>query len=83
MAGKGGARAGAGRKKGVPNKLTGEVKQMILDALNAVGGVAYLQEQAEKNPGPFLTLVGKVVPHEVAGPGGGAIPHKIQVVFGE
>lgn len=61
----GGARPGAGRKKGIPNKLTGDVKAMILGALEQVGGQSYLAEQAEQNPGAFLSLVGKVVPKDL------------------
>ncbi len=38
---------------------------MILQALSGAGGVAYLQAQAEKSPGAFLTLVGKVLPMQV------------------
>ena len=40
---------------------------MILEALDNAGGVAYLAEQSEKNPTAFLTLVGKVLPLQVAG----------------
>ena len=32
---------------------------MILGALDGVGGQAYLKRQAEENPGPFLTLMGR------------------------
>lgn len=53
-----------GRAKGTPNKLTGDVRQMIVDALAAAGGVDYLQEQATKNPGAFLALVGRALPKE-------------------
>lgn len=56
---------GMGRKKGVPNKFTAEVKDMILQALDKAGGVEYLARQAEENPGPFMTLVGKVLPMQV------------------
>ena len=56
-----------GRQKGVPNKLTGDVKEMIRTALEEKGGVAYLVEQADKNPTAFLTLVGKLVPSTLAG----------------
>lgn len=56
---------GKGRKKGVPNKTTKAVKEMILAALDGVGGVDYLMRQAEENPGPFMTLVGKVLPLDV------------------
>jgi hypothetical protein len=66
-------RAGAGRPKNAKNKLTREVKQMILDALAAAGGVKYLTKQATANPKAFLTLVGKVLPLQVTGEGGGPI----------
>jgi hypothetical protein len=70
---RGGARPGAGRKSGVPNKLTSDVKAMILGALSDVGGQAYLARQAEENPNAFMTLVGKVLPMQVTGADGGAI----------
>ncbi len=57
--------AGKGRKKGVPNKVTKAVKEMILAALDKAGGEDYLVEQSEKNPTAFLTLVGKVLPLDV------------------
>lgn len=57
--------AGVGRPKGVPNKINGELKEMILNALDGAGGVDYLQEQADKNPNAFLSLVGKVLPMTV------------------
>jgi len=56
-----------GRQKGTPNKVTGELRQMILKALDNCGGVEYLQRQADENPTAFLTLVGKVLPLTVAG----------------
>lgn len=56
-----------GRKKGSKNKVPGEVKAMILQALANKGGVAYLEEQADKSPTAFLALVGKVLPLQVTG----------------
>jgi hypothetical protein len=56
-----------GRKKGTPNKVTGAVKDMVLEALAGVGGVKYLKQQAQDNPTAFLTLVGKVIPTQVSG----------------
>lgn len=47
---------------GTPNKLKGEVKAMILAALDKVGGVDYLARQANPNPAVFLSLVGRVMP---------------------
>ena len=57
--------AGMGRKKGVPNKTTGAIKEMILGALSDVGGQAYLAEQAHENPVAFMGLIGKVIPSEI------------------
>jgi hypothetical protein len=65
--------AGKGRVKGVPNKVTKAVKEMILAALDKAGGEDYLLEQSEKNPNAFLQLVGKVLPLQVTGGDGGAI----------
>ena len=67
--------AGKGRQKGVPNKTTGALKDMILQALDGAGGVAYLQERAQdpKTAAAFLGLVGKVLPMAVTGPDGGAV----------
>lgn len=68
MAGLGNPKTG-GRKKGVGNKITRELKDMILAALDESGGIAYLKQQAQDNPSAFLTLVGKVLPLTVQGPG--------------
>lgn len=62
-----------GRPKGVPNKVTGEVKTMILEALEGLGGAAYLMDKAESHPAAFMALVGKVMPLQVTGANGGAI----------
>ena len=58
---------GPGRPKGLPNKTTVQLKEMILAALDKSGGVDYLVRQADENPASFLTLVGKVLPMTVAG----------------
>ena len=64
---------GPGRPKGVPNKNTAIIKDMIVQALDAAGGVEYLTRQARENPGPFMTLLGKVLPMQVTGADGGPI----------
>lgn len=64
--------AGKGRKKGTPNKVTGELKTMILTALSDAGGVEYLRARAIDSPAAFLTLVGKVLPLQV-GPAGDGV----------
>lgn len=54
-----------GRKKGVPNKMTGDLRQMISNALVAAGGEKYLKKQAKDNPPAFLALLGKTLPKDV------------------
>jgi hypothetical protein len=53
---------GKGRIKGVPNKATKALKDMILGALDDAGGQDYLRRQSIENPTAFLTLIGKVLP---------------------
>lgn len=63
--------AGKGRKPGSKNKTTALLKDAVLEAATLAGGreglVGYLKEQAEENPGPFLALLGKVLPVQVDG----------------
>ncbi len=59
-------RAGMGRPKGALNKVGSDVRLMVLQALNAAGGIDYLLAQAWKaNPAAFLALVGKLIPAKV------------------
>jgi len=62
--------AGKGRKKGVPNKTTALLKDALLQAATNAGDgnmVDYLTAQAKANPGPFMSLLGKVLPMQIAG----------------
>jgi hypothetical protein len=73
--------AGKGRPKGAQNKTTALLKDAILQAAEAAGReigqdgkptgkggmVEYLTKQANENPGPFLSLLGKVLPMQIAG----------------
>lgn len=62
-----------GRQKGTPNKSTALLKDAILLAAQKAGGdtdtglVDYLTVQASENPGPFMSLLGKVLPMQLAG----------------
>jgi hypothetical protein len=84
---KGGKRPGSGRKKGVPNKFNADLKEAILQAATQAGGalglVGYLQSQASANPGPFIGLLGKVLPMQIAGADGGALQVVVQKFTGE
>ena len=57
--------SGQGRPQGVPNRLTADIKGMILGALDELGGQDYLVAQARENPTAFLSLVGKILPKAV------------------
>lgn len=63
-----------GRKRGTPNKTTALLKDAILqaaeaagDAIDGKGLVSYLKAQASANPGPFMALLGKVLPTQLEG----------------
>jgi hypothetical protein len=64
----------AGRKKGTPNKTTTLLKEAILMAAEQAGGrdgiAGYLRIQAATNPGPFMSLLGKVLPMQITGENG-------------
>jgi len=68
-----------GRQKGTPNRTTALLKDAILIAAQKAGGgsdeglVSYLETQAKANPGPFMSLLGKVLPMQVTGEDGGDI----------
>ena len=52
-------------RTGRPNKITKELKEMILGALDDAGGQDYLKRQAIESPGAFLSLVGKILPKDI------------------
>jgi hypothetical protein len=77
-----------GRPKGVPNKTTQLLKDAILLAAKAADPSSdnpvhkslegYLSWAARETPGPFLGLLGKVLPLQIANSGEGAF--KIEIV---
>lgn len=72
--------AGKGRPKGATNKATRELKEMILQALDGVGGVEYLERKANdpRTASAFLSLIGKVLPMQVTGADNG--PLQVQII---
>jgi len=63
-------RSKTGRAKGTPNKTTALLKDAILKAAELAGDgdmTVYLATQARVNPGPFMALLGKVLPMQIAG----------------
>lgn len=71
-----------GRPKGTPNKTTALLKDAILKAAEGAGGpdgmVGYLQAQATANPGPFMALLGKVLPMQIGNDDTGALVVEIR-----
>ena len=70
-----------GRPKGGKNKITRLLKEAILEAAENAGGkagiIGYLTEQAEKSPGPFMALLGKVLPLQVANAEGESLSYTV------
>ncbi len=54
-----------GRKPGIPNKITQDMREAVKQAFDKAGGVDYLVKQAVNEPVAFLGLVGKIIPKEV------------------
>ena len=71
--GRGGKRPGSGRKRGSPNKLTADLRGIILGALQAAGGERYLAKVAKDHPAAFLALLAKLLPLQHAGEIGGTL----------
>ena len=70
-----------GKPKGAVNKVTKELKEMILQALDNAGGVEYLTRRAEDSPVAFLSLIGKVLPMQVVGDPENPLQHSLTVTF--
>jgi hypothetical protein len=66
-------RNGGGRKKGTPNKINADIRAMVLEALDDVGGPRYLSRQAKENPVAFMGLLGKILPTTIANSDGSPI----------
>jgi hypothetical protein len=82
----GGARPGAGRPKGSPNKISHSLKEMILASLDEVGGKQYLARLAIENSSAYCSLLGKVLPTTLAasesdGGAGGELRFVREIVY--
>ena len=64
-----------GRPKGRSNSgyVQRDLREMILGALEDAGGRKYLAQRAVDTPGPFLALLGKILPTTVANSDGSAV----------
>jgi len=57
--------AGIGRQKGIPNKMTRELRAIIEGALHKLGGEKWLIAKAEEEPAAFMALLGKCLPRDI------------------
>ena len=62
-----------GRQKGTRNKLTIAVKEAIETAFEKLGGAKYLIGIGRSDPQVFCSLLGKILPKEIVGAGGGPL----------
>jgi hypothetical protein len=78
---------GPGRPKGVPNKQTREIKEMLMQSLEDAGGAEYFRQLAETNSSAYASLLGKIIPAEVknqiTGADGGPVQHSVKLKFGD
>jgi hypothetical protein len=72
-----------GSRKGIPNKNTGLIREMIAKALDQAGGVDYLVECAHdpRSKSAFLGLLGKVMPVQIDADVNSKVTGSIEVRF--
>jgi hypothetical protein len=75
--------AGAGRKKGTPNKFTRTFKEAVMIAFQERGGVKQMKVWAGKNETEFYRICARLIPTEISGPEGGALPVHITKTIDE
>jgi len=62
---RGGKRPGAGRPKGSLDNGHAQIRELIVQALDEVGGADYLAGLARSHPAAFCGLIGKIIPADV------------------
>ena len=58
------------------NKFTTELRAAVMEAFVKLGGSSCLVRVANENPAAFCTLLGKLLPHELA-TSGGPLKHEV------
>ena len=58
----GGRREGAGRKPGVPNKISSTVKDNVISVFEELGGIGNMALWARDNQSQFYNLYAKLLP---------------------
>lgn len=57
----------AGRRKGVPNKITTTMKEMVSATLENLDGITGMTKWARENPTEFYKIASKLLPMETTG----------------
>lgn len=61
--------AGKGRKKGTPNKVTKEVKEVISEVFTKIGGINTFAAWARREKTEFYKMYAKLLPIQLQGAG--------------
>lgn len=70
-----------GREKGVPNKITTDLKMALLGALADKGGAReYFAKHLTRTPRSMLQLLGRLLPTQITGKDGGPISLEMEKV---
>jgi hypothetical protein len=64
---RGGKRNGAGRRTGVPNKISGTVKENVIAVFEDIGGVGAMSKWAKGNPSDFFRIYSRLLPTQIEG----------------
>ena len=74
--------AGKGRKKGVPNKATKQVREALEGALNAGDGAQkFFEKLKDEQPVAFTNIVSKLIPVQVEADLKGQIDNNVTITF--
>jgi hypothetical protein len=60
-----GIKTGGGSRKGIPNKVSVDLREAIHEAFVKAGGANYLLTVARDNPAVFLRLLGMTLPKNI------------------
>jgi len=74
-------RHGAGRPKGVKNRVNQTIQQMLLDSLNNMGDVEWFDKLAKEEPKAYAQLISKLIPLQLIGGQNGEAPLAISVSY--
>jgi len=73
---------GIGRKKGVPNKVTKQVREALEGALNAgEGAQKFFEKLKDEQPVAFTNIVSKLIPVQVEADIKGQIDNNVTITF--